>query len=54
MAPGELTDVLIRIGVVGCSIEDSDHSNGGLVDVDVRAAYIGRCEPPRIGSGCRW
>ncbi len=51
LAPDELTDLLIRIGAVGCNIEDSDHSNGGLIDVDVRATYIGemRAAANRIG-----
>ena len=51
LAPHELTDLLIGIGVVGCNIEDSDHSNGGLIDVDVRATYIGemRAAANRIG-----
>lgn len=42
MAPQELVELLTGIGVVGCNIEDSDHANGGLIDVDVRAAYIAR------------
>ena len=41
LAPDELTDLLTGIGVVGCNIEDSDHSHGGLIDMDVRATYIG-------------
>lgn len=42
MTPEELVARLIGIGVVGCNIEDSDHATGGLLDVDVRAAYIVR------------
>jgi 2-methylisocitrate lyase-like PEP mutase family enzyme len=40
LAPDELVELVTGIGAVGCNIEDSDHSNGGLVDVDVRAGYI--------------
>jgi 2-methylisocitrate lyase-like PEP mutase family enzyme len=51
MAPEELVELLNRIGVVGCNIEDSDHANGGLVDVDVRATYVAqmRAAAERIG-----
>ncbi|MFC9848436.1 isocitrate lyase/phosphoenolpyruvate mutase family protein [Streptomyces sp. NPDC060223] len=42
MAPEALVELLSGIGVVGCNIEDSDHAHGGLIDVDVRAAYIAR------------
>jgi 2-methylisocitrate lyase-like PEP mutase family enzyme len=42
LPPDELTELLIGIGAAGCNIEDTDHANGGLVDVDVRAAYIAR------------
>ncbi|MEW9552696.1 isocitrate lyase/phosphoenolpyruvate mutase family protein [Nonomuraea sp. NPDC050783] len=42
MAPEELVQLLVGIGAAGCNIEDSDHVNGGLVDVDVRAAYLAR------------
>lgn len=40
MPPDELVELLTAIGVVGCNIEDTDHTNGGLLDVDVRATYI--------------
>jgi 2-methylisocitrate lyase-like PEP mutase family enzyme len=40
MAPDELVELLITLGAVGCNIEDSDHTNGGLIDVDKRATYI--------------
>ncbi|MGW3819190.1 hypothetical protein [Streptomyces sp. NPDC005046] len=51
MAPEELVEVLSGIGVGGCNIEDSDHAKGGLIDVDVRAAYIAqmRAAADRIG-----
>jgi 2-methylisocitrate lyase-like PEP mutase family enzyme len=51
MAPEELVELLVGIGVVGCNIEDSDHANGGLIDVDVRATYIAqmRAAADRIG-----
>ncbi|MDT7789885.1 MAG: hypothetical protein QOF58_8304 [Pseudonocardiales bacterium] len=40
LAPGELVELLAGIGAAGCNIEDTDHVNGGLVDADVRAAYL--------------
>lgn len=40
LAPGELTELLIGIGAAGCNVEDTDHANGGLIGVDVRAAYL--------------
>ncbi|MDX8030401.1 isocitrate lyase/phosphoenolpyruvate mutase family protein [Lentzea sp. BCCO 10_0856] len=51
LAPAELTELLVGIGAVGCNIEDTDHANGGLVDVDVRAAYLAqmRAAANRIG-----
>lgn len=51
MAPEELVELLSGIGAVGCNIEDSDHANGGLIDVDARAAYIAqmRAAADRIG-----
>ncbi len=51
LEPAELTELLVGLGVVGCNIEDSDHANGGLVDVDVRASYLAemRAAADRIG-----
>jgi len=40
IAPAELVQRLISLGVVGCNVEDSDHANQRLLDVDARAAYI--------------
>jgi 2-methylisocitrate lyase-like PEP mutase family enzyme len=40
MAPAELVQRLISLGLVGCNIEDSDHANQRLLDIDARAAYI--------------
>jgi 2-methylisocitrate lyase-like PEP mutase family enzyme len=40
MAPAELVQRLISLGAVGCNIEDSDHANQRLLDIDARAAYI--------------
>jgi 2-methylisocitrate lyase-like PEP mutase family enzyme len=50
-APGELAELLVGIGAVGCNVEDSDHANGGLIDVDLRAAYLAemRAAANRIG-----
>ena len=51
LAADELTDLLMRIGAVGCNIEDRDHSKGGLIDVAVRATYLEgmRAAADRIG-----
>ena len=35
LEPDELVDLLVGIGAAGCNVEDTDHVNGGLVDVDV-------------------
>lgn len=40
MAAAELVQRLISLGAVGCNVEDSDHRNQRLLDVDARAAYI--------------
>ncbi|WP_439678366.1 isocitrate lyase/PEP mutase family protein [Embleya sp. MST-111070] len=42
MTPEDLVELLCRIGVAGCNVEDGDPVNGGLVDVDVRVGYITR------------
>lgn len=51
MAPEDLVELLIDIGAVGCNIEDTDHANGGLTDVAVRARYLAqmRTAADRIG-----
>jgi 2-methylisocitrate lyase-like PEP mutase family enzyme len=51
MTPEELVELLNRTGAVGCNIEDSDHANGGLIDVHLRATYIAqmRAAAGRIG-----
>jgi 2-methylisocitrate lyase-like PEP mutase family enzyme len=51
LAPDELVELLVGIGAVGCNVEDTDHANGGLVDVDVRATYLAgmRAAANRIG-----
>jgi 2-methylisocitrate lyase-like PEP mutase family enzyme len=40
MAPGELVDRLLEIGVVGCNLEDSDHVVGGLRDAEAQASWL--------------
>lgn len=37
MRPRELVDRLLAIGVVGCNLEDSDHTAGGLADAGAHA-----------------
>lgn len=51
LAPDDLVERLVAIGVVGCNVEDSDHTHGGLLDVDARAAYLAamRAATDRIG-----
>lgn len=51
MAPEELVERLIAIGAVGCNVEDSDHTNQRLVDVDVRAAYLAEMRAAADRSG---
>jgi len=41
LPPGELVDRLLRAGVVGCNLEDTDHHGPGvLVEVERQAAYL--------------
>jgi len=40
MAPAELVAVLREAGVAGCNLEDSDHANGGLRDLDDQAEWL--------------
>jgi 2-methylisocitrate lyase-like PEP mutase family enzyme len=40
LAPGELVERLLAAGAVGCNLEDSDHTAGGLADADRHAAYL--------------
>ncbi|WP_232663168.1 isocitrate lyase/PEP mutase family protein [Pseudonocardia sp. TRM90224] len=40
MQPRELVDRLLEIGVVGCNLEDTDHSAGGLLDAEPHAQWL--------------
>jgi 2-methylisocitrate lyase-like PEP mutase family enzyme len=40
LAPAELVTVLRDAGVAGCNLEDSDHTNGGLSDLDEQAEWL--------------
>lgn len=40
MEPRELVDRLLKIGAVGCNLEDTDHRTGGLVDAGVHAERL--------------
>ena len=40
LAPEDLVALLDEIGAVGCNVEDTDHVNGGLIDVAARADYL--------------
>lgn len=40
MAPRELVDRLLEIGAAGCNLEDTDHRDGGLVDVGAQAERL--------------
>ena len=40
MAPRELVDRLLEIGVVGCNLEDTDHRAGGLADAGAQAERL--------------
>jgi len=54
MAPGDLVDALLDVGVVGCNIEDTDHTTGDrLIDAEARAVYLGafRTAADRRGVG---
>ena len=40
LAPAELADRLAEAGAAGCNLEDTDHSGGGLVDLDRQASRV--------------
>lgn len=40
MAPVDLVERLLDIGVVGCNLEDTDHLAGGLKDADKHASWL--------------
>ncbi len=40
LAPADLVNHLLEIGVVGCNLEDTDHREGGLVDAEEQAAWL--------------
>ncbi|TQS43472.1 isocitrate lyase/PEP mutase family protein [Cryptosporangium phraense] len=40
LAPTELVERLLAIGVVGCNLEDSDHAAGGLKDAEKQAGWL--------------
>jgi 2-methylisocitrate lyase-like PEP mutase family enzyme len=40
MQPRELVDRLLDIGAVGCNLEDTDHTAGGLVEAGAQADWL--------------
>jgi len=40
LAPTELADRLLATGAVGCNLEDTDHTGGGVTPVDKQAEYL--------------
>jgi 2-methylisocitrate lyase-like PEP mutase family enzyme len=40
LAPREFVDRLLETGAVGCNLEDTDHSSGGLADADEHAQRL--------------
>jgi 2-methylisocitrate lyase-like PEP mutase family enzyme len=40
LPPRELVDQLLQIGAVGCNLEDTDHRNGGLVEIEAQADWL--------------
>jgi 2-methylisocitrate lyase-like PEP mutase family enzyme len=40
LPPDELAGRLLEVGAVGCNLEDTDHTAGGLTPVDKQAAYL--------------
>lgn len=40
LPPRDLVDQLLEIGAVGCNLEDTDHRDGGLLDVGEQADYL--------------
>ncbi|GGS33301.1 isocitrate lyase/PEP mutase family protein [Actinokineospora fastidiosa] len=40
MGPRELVDRLLETGAVGCNLEDTDHTSGGLTDAHAHAEWL--------------
>src|ERR1700712_3771386 len=51
LAPRDLVDQLLQIGAVGCNLEDTDHRNGGLVDVEAQADWLAAVRSASDGAG---
>jgi 2-methylisocitrate lyase-like PEP mutase family enzyme len=51
MAATELVERLLAIGVVGCNLEDSDHSVGGLKDAEKHARWLAEIRAAADATG---
>lgn len=51
MAPTELVERLLDIGVVGCNLEDTDHRAGGLQDADRQAGRLAEVRSAADAAG---
>jgi 2-methylisocitrate lyase-like PEP mutase family enzyme len=51
LSPTALVEQLLRIGVVGCNLEDTDHSRGGLQDAERHAAWLAAVRRAADDSG---
>ena len=40
LGPDDFVRLLLRTGAVGCNVEDTDHTTGGLADPATRAAWL--------------
>jgi 2-methylisocitrate lyase-like PEP mutase family enzyme len=51
LSPAALVEQLLRIGVVGCNLEDTDHRRGGLQDAEQHAAWLSAVRKAADDSG---
>ncbi len=51
LSPTAVVEQLLRIGVVGCNIEDTDHRRGGLQDAEQHAAWLAAFRKAADDSG---
>jgi 2-methylisocitrate lyase-like PEP mutase family enzyme len=51
LSAGELVRHLLAAGAVGCNLEDTDHTGGGLTDTARQAAYLGEVRAAADAAG---
>lgn len=51
LSPAEFVRRLLSTGAVGCNLEDTDHSGGGLKDAQAQAAYLAEVRTAATAAG---